>query len=138
MKTNLINIAVACFYCMALVGCMKAMPSEKPIAPEESLQPEEPAQPNPRIIASLQLTEQGRRLLESDEPDSAIRVLEQAISLHPTNGQNYYYLAEAWLMKDVTSEAKKFNRLADMHLKTDKAWMERVADQANRIAEFEK
>jgi hypothetical protein len=65
-------------------------------------------------------------------------VLEQAISLHPTNGQNYYYLAEAWLIKDVASEAKKFNRLADTHLKTDKAWIERVADQANRIAEFEK
>ncbi len=41
-------------------------------------------------------------------------------------------------MKDVASEAKKFNRLADMHLETDKAWIERVADQANRIAEFEK
>ena len=138
MKTSLIYIAFACFFSIALVGCMQEIPSEKPIAPEESLQPEKPAQPNPRIIASLQLTEQGRRLLESDEPDSAIRVLEQAISLHPTNGQNYYYLAEAWLMKDVTSEAKKFNRLADMHLKSDKTWMKQVADQANRITEFEK
>jgi hypothetical protein len=138
MKTNLTNIAFACFFSIALVGCMQEIPSEKPILPADKVEPKEPAQPNPRIIASLQLTEQGRRLLESGEPDSAIRVLEQAIGLHPTNGQNYYYLAEAWLMKDVTSEAKKFNRLADMHLKTNKAWMERVAEQANRIAEFEK
>jgi hypothetical protein len=137
-KTTLINMAVTCFIGIALVGCIQEIPSEKTVPPEETVQPEEPAQTNPRIIASLQLTEQGRRLLESDEPDSAIRVLEQAISLHPTNGQNYYYLAEAWLMKDVTSEAKKFNRLADMHLKSDKTWMKRVADQANRIAEFEK
>jgi hypothetical protein len=138
MKINLIYIAFAFVVSIAVLGCMRAMPSEKPTAPEESIQPEEPAKPNPRIIASLQLTEQGRRLLESGEPDSAIRVLEQAISLHPTNGQNYYYLAEAWLMKDVTSEAKKFNRLADMHLKADKRWIERVADQTNRIAELEK
>ena len=138
MKTILISIAIACFTSIALVGCMKAMPSEKPPPPVDTVEPEEPAKPNPRIIASLQLTEQGRRLLESGKPDSAIRVLEQAISLHPTNGQNYYFLAEAWLMKDVTSEAKKFNRLADMHLKTDKRWMEKVAEQANRIAEFEK
>lgn len=114
------------------------MPSQKPTTSEEPLQPEEPAQPNPRMVASFQLTEQGRRLLEAGKPDNAIRVLEQAISLHPTNGQNYYYLAEAWLMKEVTSEAKKFNRLAEMHLKSDEAWMERIADQTNRIAEFEK
>jgi hypothetical protein len=120
------------------VGCIQEIPSEKPVPPAETVEPEKTEQPNPRIMASIQLTEQGRRHIESDEPDNAIRVLEQAIGLHPTNGQNYYYIAEAWLMKDVTSEAKKFNRLADMHLKTDKAWMKRVADQANRIAEFEK
>ncbi len=138
MKTNLINIAIACFFSIALVGCMQEIPPEKPVPPTETVKPEEPAQPNPRVIASLQLTEQGRRFLEAGKPDHAIRVLEQAISLHPHNGQNYYYLAEAWMMKDVASEAKKFNRLAEMQLKEDKAWMERVADQANRIAEFEK
>ena len=138
MKTNLINITITCFIGIALVACIQEIPSEKPVPPPDTVESEEPAQPNARIIASLELTEQGHRLLESGEPDKAIRVLEKAIGLHPTNGQNYYYLAEAWLMKDVTSEAKKFNRMADMHLKTDKAWMERVADQANRIAESEK
>ena len=123
---------------MALMGCMQDIPSEKPFPVTETVEPEGTTQPNPRIIASLQLTDQGRRLLEAGKPDGAIRVLEQAISLHPNNGQNYYYLAEAWLMKEVTSEAKKFNRLADTHLKTDEAWMERVADQANRISELEK
>ena len=138
MKTNLINITITCFIGIALVACIQEIPSEKPVPPPDTVESREPAQPNARIIASLELTEQGHRLLESGEPDKAIRVLEKAIGLHPTNGQNYYYLAEAWLMKDVTSEAKKFNRMADMHLKTDKAWMERVADQANRIAESEK
>ena len=114
------------------------MPLQKPVAPEEPLQPEEPAQPNPRISASLQLTEQGRRLLESGEPNKAIRVLEQAISLHPTNGQNYYYLAEAWLMKGYASQAREFNQLAEINLKADREWVIRVAKQADRIAELEK
>ena len=68
----------------------------------------------------------------------AIRVLEQAISLDPNNGQNYYYLAEAWLMKGVTSEAKELNHLAEIHLKEDKEWIDRLAHQANRIVELEK
>ena len=38
---------------------------------------------NPRAAASLQLTDQGRRLIEAHQPDNAIRVLEQAVSLDP-------------------------------------------------------
>jgi tetratricopeptide (TPR) repeat protein len=90
------------------------------------------------VLASLQLTDQGRRLLEDRQPDKAIRVLEQAVSLHPTNGRNYYYLSEAWLMKGSASQAKEFNQLAEIHLKEDSAWMYRVANQADRIAELEK
>ena len=100
--------------------------------------PKKPVEPSPRAVASLQLTEQGRRFLEDDKPDKAIRVLEQAIGLYPNNGQNYYYLAEAWLKKGVASEAKTFNQLAEMHLKDDTEWMNRVAQQANRIAELER
>ena len=132
------GIAIACLLSIALVGCMKAMPTEKPASPTKTVEPEEPSPPSPRLVASLQLTDQGRRLLEDGKPDKAIRVLEQAISLYPNNGQNYYYLAEAWLKKGVASEAKKFNQLAEMHLKDDTEWMNRVAQQANRIADLEK
>jgi hypothetical protein len=63
--------------------------------------------------------------------------LEQAVSLDSNNGQNYYYLSEAWLMKGSAVQAKEFNQLAEIHLKEDSAWMIRVAQQADRIAELE-
>jgi tetratricopeptide (TPR) repeat protein len=117
---------------------MKEQASQLPpsaIAEDESEMPEEP---DPRTLASLQLTEQGRRLVEAGKSDQAIRVLEQAISLNPDNGENYYYLAEAWLLKGVISEAKKFNQLAEIHLKDHSQWTQRVIQQANQIAESEK
>ena len=99
---------------------------------------EETPQQSPREKASLQLSEEGRRLLEEDKPDQAIRSLEQAISLNPDNGQCYYYLAEAWLQKGNVSEARQFNSLAKAYLNKDKGWNARVANQADKIADLEK
>lgn len=120
-----------------LAACSKPMLKEMPSDTEESAT-EEDASKDPRLAASLQLTDQGRRLIEAHKPDNAIRVLEQAVSLYPTNGRNYYYLAEAWLMKGSANQAREFNNLAEIHLKKDRAWMIRVAKQADRIAELEK
>jgi hypothetical protein len=36
------------------------------------------------------------------------------------------------------SEAKKFNQLAEIHLKESSQWMQRVIEQANQIVESEK
>jgi Tfp pilus assembly protein PilF len=140
MSVKLKNIAVICLLGLALVlgGCVKDRPAKAPLEDAEQVEPEKPSEPNPRSVASLQLTEQGRRLLDAGKSDQAIRVLEQAVSLDPDNGQNYYYLAEAWLVKGVTTEAKEFNELAEIHLQEDAAWMKRIAQQANRIAELEK
>jgi predicted Zn-dependent protease len=88
---------------------------------------------NPRAIASLRLTEQARVLLESGKVDEAITTLERAMNIHPSNGQNYYYLAEAWLRKGNAPQAREFNRLAAMYLKDDPNWMSRVKDQQERI-----
>jgi len=121
-----------------LAGCPKPILKEEPSAEEEITLPEATPEENPRVAASLQLTDQGRRLVEARQPDNAIRVLEQAVSLNPANGQNYYYLAEAWLIKGYASQAKEFNQLAEIHLKEDRGWMIRVAKQADRIAELEK
>ena len=123
---------------LLLTACPKPILKEAPVVTEESVGVEETSEENPRVVASLQLTDQGRRLLEERKPDKAIRVLEQAVSLHPTNGQNYYYLSEAWLMKGSAAQAKEFNDLAEIHLKEDSEWMMRVANQADRIAELEK
>lgn len=90
---------------------------------------------SPRALASLQLTEQGRIYLENNQPDNAIEILERALNLNPNNGRNYYYLAEAWLMKWDTGQAKEFNRLAEIYLKNDNEWLNRVYLQRERIKE---
>ncbi len=132
MTVKFIQIVCLVLLPALLAGCPKPILKGEPAAAEEA--PEE----NPRVVASLQLTDQGRRLLEDRKPDKAIRVLEQAVSLNPTNGQNYYYLSEAWLMKGSATQAKEFNHLAEIHLKEDSEWMIRVAQQADRIAELGK
>ena len=63
--------------------------------------------------------------------------MEQAISLNPGNGQNYYYLSEAWLLKGFAAEARQFNRLAKSHLTDDKDWEKLVNRQAERITLLE-
>jgi tetratricopeptide (TPR) repeat protein len=88
---------------------------------------------SPRTVASLQLTAQGRLFLESGKPDHAIRIYEQALNLDPANGQNYYYLSEAWLMKGNIAQAAEFNRLASIYLEGDSKWMDRVMEQRDRI-----
>ena len=135
---KIISISTVCLAVISAAGCVKEQAWQPPLPAEQEAGPEKPEETDPRTLASLQLTDQGRRLVEAGKTDQAIRVLEQAISLNPDNGQNYYYLAEAWLLKGVMSEAKKFNQLAEVHLKDNSQWIQRVIQQANRIAESEK
>jgi len=137
MKTRPIQIVCLVLLTVLLAGCPKPILKGEPAEAEETTTSEAAAEENPRVVAALQLTDQGRRLLEDRKPDRAIRALEQAVSLDPINGQNYYYLAEAWLMKGSAAQAKEFNHLAEIHLKEDSTWMIRVAQQADRIAELE-
>ena len=69
----------------------------------------------------------------NSQPDDAIRVLEQAVNLNPANGQNYYYLAEAWLMKGNMTQAREFNRLAALTVEKKAEWTVRVLEQQERI-----
>ena len=66
--------------------------------------------------------------------DDAIVTLERAINVNPSNGQNYYYLAEAWLKKGNHSQAKEFNRLAAMYLRDEPEWSSRINNQKKRIS----
>ncbi len=138
MTIKALQIICLVLLAVLLTACPKPVLKGEPAEVEETAVSEEAAVGNPRVVASLQLTDQGRRLLEDRKPDKAIRVLEQAVSLNSSNGQNYYYLSEAWLMKGSVAQAKEFNHLAEIHLKEDSEWMIRVAQQADRIAELEK
>ena len=138
MKIKSIGIIAFCLLSIGLAGCVKERPAEKTgaareeIAQEERQEPAEAAQPSPRALASLKLTDQGRRLIEAGKSDNAIQVLEQAISLNPNNGQNYYYLSEAWLLKGFAAEARPFNRLAESQLAGDKEW-EKLVQPGKRL-----
>jgi predicted Zn-dependent protease len=138
METKTVTIIFWILLLVALTACAKPILKEVPSEAAESAPLAGTVKENPRAVASLQLTDQGRRLLEVRQPDKAIRILEQAVSLNPLNGQNYYYLSEAWLMKGAVDQAKEFNQLAEIHLKDDSEWKMRVAQQAERIAEFNK
>ena len=131
IKNKWLKILLAVALCLPAIGCMKPA-----LTPEPSPSPESPA--TPRVIASLQLTEQGRSLLNKGKPDSAIRVLERAINLNPGSGENYYYLSEGWLQKGEAKHAKEFNSLAEIYLNGYPDWRVRIARQKDRIQELEK
>jgi tetratricopeptide (TPR) repeat protein len=126
---------------LTLSGCAAPIWAPSRVPPESRLPPPQGAeevsrtseQPSPRVLASLRLMDQGRTLLERGKADDAISFLERAVSLHPTNGVNYYYLAEAWLVKGNPGQAEEFNRLAGIYLKEDAHWMEKVLGQRKRI-----
>jgi tetratricopeptide (TPR) repeat protein len=142
MMIRSVCITAVCLFVVALAGCVKDRPVEETgaireeIATQEQTEPQKPAGPSPRALASLKLTDQGRRHIETGEADSAIRVLEQAITLNPGNGQNYYYLSEAWLMKGFAEKARQFNRLAESHLTDDKDWEKLVTRQAINMVTY--
>jgi len=118
--------------CAATISTPPSRPGATPSAKaEESVRPAD--QPGPRALASLGLTEQGRLLVESGKPDDAITMLERAVNLNPTNGRNYFYLSEAWLLKGNIVQSEEFNRLAAIYLREDPVWMAKVKDQKDRI-----
>jgi len=141
-------VIVACIFGFSIVlsGCTPSVMKSSPQdvyreTPREADNLEENVEKpglSPRALAALQLTEQGRMFLENNQPDDAIGILERALNLNPNNGRNYYYLAEAWLMKWNIGQATEFNRLAEIYLKDDSEWLYRVKLQKERIKERER
>lgn len=148
LKIFLISIKiviVTSIFGLVFSGCTPAVMQPSPTdvyreTPREADEFEKNAEKSglsPRALAALQLTEQGRMFLENNQPDDAIGILERALNLNPDNGRNYYYLAEAWLMKWNIGQATEFNRLAEIYLKDDSEWLYRVKLQRERIKELE-
>ncbi|OGQ90034.1 MAG: hypothetical protein A2464_09655 [Deltaproteobacteria bacterium RIFOXYC2_FULL_48_10] len=106
----------------------------KPLPPKRERPAEPPVdQQTPMALASVTFSRQGQAYLKTNKPDEAIRVLERAVNLNPRNGENYFYLAEAWIMKGNASQAREFNRLAEIYMKADPEGMGRVQSQKDRI-----
>ena len=147
LKVLLIRFKIVIVICLfgfitVLSGCAPALVKPSPEVSRETPRDADEFEENaekpglsPRALAALQLTEQGRMFLENNQPDDAIGILERALNLNPNNGRNYYYLAEAWLMKWNIRQATEFNRLAEIYLKDDSEWLNCVILQRERIKE---
>jgi tetratricopeptide (TPR) repeat protein len=95
-----------------------------------------PGAKKPQELASIELIDQARGLIDADRPDDAIRILERAVNLHPQNGETYYYLAEAWLKKGNVPQAKEFHLLAGIYLGMDHKWSSKLKRQEIKIKNF--
>jgi hypothetical protein len=123
------------FSCMpkTKVGVIDKQTPPAPLPAEKPSVPQTPKPGNAQVLAAEALVEQGRQFLAQGAPDAAIRVLERSVALDSNSGQNYYYLAEAWLVKQNAHQAREFNRLAGMHLGRDPDWKNRIDRQNDRI-----
>ncbi|MFO7686596.1 MAG: hypothetical protein R6V60_10925 [Desulfobacterales bacterium] len=130
---------------LLLFGCMpktNVSVSDRQIPPALPPAGKPPAPPSARpdgaqVMAAQALVEQGRQYLAQGATDAAIRVLERSVALDATIGQHYYYLAEAWLMKQNIRQAREFNRLADLRLGRDPDWQNRIVRQDDRIRKLD-
>ena len=123
------------FSCMpkTKVGVIDKQTPPAPLPAGKPSVPQTPKPGNAQVLAAEALVEQGRQFLAQGAPDAAIRVLERSVALDSNSGQNYYYLAEAWLVKQNAHQAREFNRLAGMHLGRDPDWKNRIDRQNDRI-----
>ncbi len=90
--------------------------------------------PSPGATASLNLRRQAVGLIADGRLEEAIRILERAVNLAPSDGVNYYYLAEAWRRKGNTARALEFNRLAQLYLGDSPDWRSSLKNQRRAIA----
>jgi tetratricopeptide (TPR) repeat protein len=110
------------------------LPDESPPPAQNRPTPEPAAPPaDARAQAASELTQQARQYLAAWDADNAINLLERAINLNPSDGQIYYYLAQAWLLKGDVRQASEFNTLAGIHVTGDPEWESRLAEQKERI-----
>lgn len=125
-----------------LIGCMEkpgVKVTQPPPAPVPAPAPPSAQEPdNAQVRAAAAMVRQGRQHLTQGEPDAAIRILERSVALDSSSGQNYYYLAEAWLMKKNVRYAREFNRLAGIRFAQDAVWQSRTHRQRDRIDALEK
>lgn len=106
-----------------------ALPAPELIAPPDKSQ----GYSDSRTIASHTLTSQGYELLEKGDIDGALRLLERAVGINPSDGPGYFYLAEVWLAKDNLPLSARFNKLATIYLRKDREWARRAKNQKLRI-----
>ena len=96
-----------------------------------------PAPTRPRAVdrrqASSALTQAAVDQLARKQWAAAIRTLERAVSVDPSDGEAYFHLATAWLAKGDAGRARQFHRQAQLYLGVSPHWQQRLADQQRAI-----
>jgi hypothetical protein len=109
-------------------GEIRAAPeSTTPALPDDSslLAKITPGTP-PQRAASLRLTEEGRKLLDTGNPIRALNPLERTIVVDSTNPYGYFYLAKAQYKLGRYQESLNFLDVAESRLGAEPFWLAEV------------
>lgn len=111
---------------------------------DSSLQPLIDAAPTPARAASLRITEKQRVELEQGHVDDAVRELEHAVSIDPSNSYAYVYLGRAYVARKGYTQALTFFKRAEIGLASNSAWLGEIyafegltLEEAGKSAEAE-
>ena len=96
------------------------------IADDSSLIAKITPRTSPQRAASLRLTEEGRRLIESGDYAKALGRLEKTISIDSTNPYGYYYLAQTHFYLGRYQESLNFLDVAESLLGSEPFWLAEV------------
>ncbi len=81
---------------------------------------------SPQRVASLRLTEEGRKLLDAGDPAKALTRLEKTIVIDSTNPYGYFYLAKAQNRLRQYKESLNFLDVAESRLSGEPFWLAEV------------
>jgi len=109
----------------------RAIAPSQPVAPpplpeETSLLAKITATTPPQKAASIRLTEEGRKLLESGDHARALSRLEKTIAIDSTNAYGYYYLAKAHASLGRQNESLRFLDVAESLFSSEPYWLAEV------------
>jgi len=101
-------------------------PTRPPLADDSSLLAKITPGVTPQRAASLRLTEEGKKLLDSGEPAKALARLEKTIVIDSTNPYGYFYLAKAQYRLGRYRESLNFLDIAESRLRNEPFWLAEV------------
>ena len=97
-----------------------------PLADDSSLLAKITPGVTPQRAASLRLTEEGKKLLDSGDPAKALTRLEKTIVIDSTNPYGYFYLAKAHYQLGRYRESLNFVNIAESRLGKEPFWLAEV------------
>ena len=108
------------------IGVSETEPPSVPSDYDTSLIAKITPQTTPRRAASLRLTDEGRKLVDSGEYQKALQRLEKTIAIDSTNPYSYYYLALVHHRMANHEASANFLDVAESLLSREPLWLAQV------------